>query len=404
MIDFSPGTNQKTAIGDGAFDKRLRRHVTGRNRDYYVVTAPGFEALCRRELIDLGLDGSAMTVAPGGVTFRGRLVDCQQANLKLRTATRILMRVASFMATNRRRLEKNTDRIAWELFFSAGGLPGMKVSSHRSRLYHTEAITQTITGCIARRLMQEGRVLPVTGPQTLFVRVVEDRFTLSLDSSGDPLYKRGFKPGTARAPIRETLATAILMSAGYDGAKPLVDPMSGSGTFSLEAAMLAKQIPPGINREFAFMGWPAYNNNQWAFLKREAESKVQQLDRPRIFASDMDPVACEHLTQTIVRNGLSDAIAVEQKDFFDCRADHYGNHPGLVVINPPYGIRLGSYRQADDLFTAVCRHLKAHFYGWTVALITPNHELARQVPFASRHLPMIHGGLKLSLVIGAIGG
>lgn len=403
MTDFSPGTNKKTAIGDGAFDKRLRRHVTGRARDYYVVTTPGFETLCHRELVGLGLDRRAMTVESGGISFRGRLVDCQRANLNLRTATRVLMRVDSFTATNLRRLEKNADRIAWELFFSAGGLPGMKVSSHRSRLYHTAAIAQMITGSIERRLMQEGRALPVAVPQTLFVRVVEDRFTLSLDSSGDPLYKRGFKPGPARAPIRETLAAAMLMSAAYDPRRPLVDPMSGSGTFSLEAAMLAKQIPPGINREFAFMGWPAYIENQWTFLKREAESKVQELERPRIFASDMDPGACEHLTQTIVRNGLSDAIAVGQKDFFDCRADHYGNHPGLVVINPPYGIRLGSYRQADDLFTAICRHLKAYFYGWTVALITPNHELARQVPFASRHLPMIHGGLKLSLVIGAIG-
>jgi len=257
---------------------------------------------------------------------------------------------------------------------------------------------------IDRRLAQEGRTPSTSCPQTLFVRVVEDRVILSLDSSGDPLYKRGFKSGPARAPIRETLAAAILMSAGYDSTRPLVDPMCGSGTFSLEAAMLAKRIAPGINRDFAFMGWPAYTDNQWAFLTREAGALIEMLDRPRIFASDIHPDTCEHLAEAVRHNGFDDAIAVVRKDFFDIRADDYGHVPGLMVINPPYGMRLGSHRQADDLFIAICHHLKSYFKGWTAALLTANQELARQVPFPSRQMPLVHGGLNLSLVIGTIDG
>ena len=404
MNDFSPATEKKTSAGPIAFNKRLRRHVTGRVRDYYVVTVPGFEAICRRELVGLGFDDQTLTGEPGGITFRGRLVDCQRANLNLRTATRILMRVDSFMATNLRRLAKSVDRIAWELFFSADEPPEVKVSSHRSRLYHTEAIAQTLRASIAHRLMRSGRSLPAGSPQMLYARVVDDHFVLSVDSSGDPLYKRGLKSGPARAPIRETLAAAILIRAGYHSAMPLVDPMCGSGSFSLEAAMMAKCMAPGSKREFAFTGWPAYAENQWAFIRREAESRIIRLDRPRIFASDIDPVACAHLAETIAQNDLSDAVEVVRQDFFDTRADHFGPAPGLVVINPPYGVRLGSERQANDLFMGICRHLKTHFPGWTVALITPNRELARQVPFPSSQMSLTHGGLTLALLIGTIRG
>jgi putative N6-adenine-specific DNA methylase len=315
------------------------------------------------------------------------------------------MRVDSFPATNLRRLAKNADRIAWELFLPAAKGLNIKVKSHRSRLYHTGAIAQALESGIAHRLKRVGRPLhPIPVPQTLYVRVVDDQVAISVDSSGDALYKRGFKSGPAHAPIRETLAATILLSAGYDGLMPLVDPMCGSGTFSLEAAMMAKHMAPGINRDFAFMGWPAYTENQWVFLKREAESRIEKLDRPRIFASDVDPATCKRLAATIDRNGLADAVRVAHKDFFHSRAAHYGRTPGLVTINPPYGIRLSSQRQADDLFLAICRHLTAHFRGWRIALVTPNRELARHLPFPAKQMPLFHGGLKLSLVTGTIDG
>ena len=403
MTNPVPEMTSQPTSADRAFDKRLRRHVIGRIRDYYVVTVPGFEALCRRELVDLGLSEADMRLERGGVGFRARFVDCQRANLNLRTATRVLMRVETFPATNLRRLAKNADRIAWELFFSTAKGLSVKVKSHRSRLYHTGAIAQTLESSIARRLTQAGRAeQPVTVPQTLYVRVVDDQVALSVDSSGESLYKRGFKSGPAHAPIRETLAAVILLSAGYDGLMPLVDPMCGSGTFSLEAAMLAKQMAPGIGRAFAFMGWPAYTKKKWAFLKREAQSRIDVLDRPRIFASDVDPATCARLSATIGQHGVTDAVMVEQKDFFHSRGDHYGRTPGLVTINPPYGIRLGSQRQADDLFRAICRHLKAYYRGWRIALVTPNRELARRVPFPARQMPLFHGGLTLSLVTGTI--
>ena len=343
-----------------------------------------------------------MSMNAGGVTFTGRLVDCQRANLYLRTATRILMRIDTFAATNVRQLEKKSSEIPWELFLPSGRMPAIRVSSRRSRLYHTEAITEGLQSGIASRLNGSSDSASSSIPQTLFVRVVEDRLTLSLDSSGDPLYKRGLKAGPARAPIRETLAAAMLMTVGYDTRRPLVDPLCGSGTFSLEAAMMAKQMAPGVKRAFAFMGWPAFREGQWAFLKREAESEVQELEQPLIFASDVDAGACERLDAMIVGNGLLDAVQVGQKDFFQCEAAQYGGGPGLVAINPPYGVRIGSAKQADELFKDICQHLAQRFKGWTVALIAPRPELAQRLPFPARRMPLFHGGLKLTLIVGTI--
>lgn len=279
-------------------------------------------------------------------------------------------------------------------------MPRVRASSHQSRLYHTAAIAQTIQAGMARRL--NGPLQPETPSQTLFVRVVEDRFSLSLDSSGPALYKRGYKTGAARAPIRETLAAAILMTAGYDPARPLVDPMCGAGTFSLEAAMMAKHVAPGANRDFAFMGWPAFAANPWAFLKRQAHRQMVVLDRPRIFASDLDADACGRLRDAVAGSDLADAVRVSQQNFFDCRGDQYGDCPGWVVINPPYGIRLGSARRSADLFRAICAHLTRHFKGWHVALIAPRKELLRHLPFPAQQWPLLHGGLKLTLLIGLL--
>lgn len=396
-------SRQNTGVND-AFAKRVRRHVSGRVRDYYAIVSPGFEACTHRELIALGVEEGSMRVATGGVTFRGRFVDCQRANLHLRTATRILMRIDRFRATNPRQLKKHCGSIPWELYLAGGTRPEIKVHSQRSRLYHSDAVAGTVQEAIAERLDHApAPSVPADFSQTVFVRLLDDRVTLSLDSSGAPLYKRGLKQGAARAPLRESLAAAMLMCAGYDSRRPLVDPMCGSGTVSLEAAMMAKGMAPGSLRKFAFMGWPAFRERQWSFLKQEAEAAIKAANRLLIHASDLDAVACKRLSGILSHNGLTDAVTVTVKDFFDCEGGLYEEGPGLVAINPPYGIRVGSARQAADLFQRVCRHLDAAFTGWDVALIAPEKSFLQAVPFGFRQVPMRHGGLRLTLLLGTIG-
>jgi len=391
-----------TGVND-AFTKRIRRHVGGRVRDYFAIVSPGFEACARRELMALGIDENDIRASTGGVMFSGRFVDCQRANLHLRTATRILMRIDTFAATNPRQLEKRCASIPWELYLAGGTRPEVKVHSRRSRLYHSEVVAQAVKEAIALRWDGFAPSVPADVPQTVFVRLLDDQVTLSLDSSGAPLYKRGLKQGAARAPLRETLAAALLMCAEYDSRRPLVDPMCGSGTVSLEAAMMAKEMAPGSRRDFAFMGWPAFGERQWSFLKRDAAAVVKAFRRPPIHASDLDAADCKKLSGCISDNGLSDAVTVTAKDFFHCEGSQYEGGPGLVAINPPYGIRIGSAPQASDLFQRICRHLEAAFKGWDVALIAPEKNLLQAVPFAFRQVPMRHGGLRLTLLLGTVG-
>ena len=174
--------------------------------------------------------------------------------------------------------KKKLSDIPWELFLFAGPLPQVHATARHCKLYHSEAISERLLTAIAARKKNAEFLAPhkkfLTTPQTIYIRGVDDRFTISIDSSGENLYKRGIKKHGGKAPLRETAAAAALMLAGYTGAEPLVDPMCGSGTFALEAALMSKNIAPGSYRDFAFMGWPSYQHQRWMYLKQESGKKI----------------------------------------------------------------------------------------------------------------------------------
>jgi len=393
-------------VNEKSLLKRIKRHVTGRTRDFFIATAPGLEALCLKELSDLSLDIEEAAVVTGGVEFKGRVHDCYRANLSLRTANRILMRIHSLKASNFRQLEKKLSGFHWELFLCSGSLPQIKVMTRHSRLYHKSAIGERIKTSIANRF-EETDFLKIPDSlssydQHIYVRVEDDRFTISIDSSGDILHKRGPKKYIAKAPIRETIAAAILKLSRYDDSEPLVDPMCGSGTFSLEGAMTAKKVPAGWFRSFAFMGWPVFKPNQWEYIKRKAGLSIIKADKPQIFASDVDKNACHRLEKCAVHYGLSDIIKVSTIDFFDLNPQELAKQTGLVVINPPYGRRIGTCKESSKLFSAICDRLTHKYKGWKLALIAPTRRLVRTVPFKLTAHKLSHGGLKLTLLEGKI--
>jgi putative N6-adenine-specific DNA methylase len=243
------------------------------------------------------------------------------------------------------------------------------------------------------------------GPESglsLFVRGQDDRFTISIDSSGEHLHKRGLKRHRGKAPLRETMAAAALLLAGYKPPEPLIDPMCGTGTFSLEAALMAKNIPPGWFREFAFRHWPSFSPKRWAYMKRQCEALFDNPRRPIIFASDQDASACRRLEACVRHNGLSDTISVSEKNFFDFRPQDVTDGTGMVVINPPYGVRLGSLDESEKLLGAIVDRLKHAYQGWKVVLIAPDRKLVPRVPFRLEVRPFSHGGLKPALMFGEI--
>jgi len=389
-----------------SLSKRIKRHVIGRSRSYFAATAPGFESLCLKEMEDLGLPMENASAIPGGVVFKGRLIDCYQTNLHLRTANRILMRIHNFKASSFSRLESIAAKIAWELYLPPKSSPQIHTTTKHCRLYHSDAISERLLKSISKHTVNDteygGQKKGFASDPKIFVRGVDNQFTISIDSSGEHLYKRGIKTHPGKAPLRETFAAAALLQAGYRGTEPVIDPMCGTGTFSLEAALMAKRIPPGWFREFAFMGWPSFQQKKWQYLKQLCQTQFTCQQTPAIFASDKDPTACKRLAQRLTENRLTGVIKVIHQDFFDFRPQDLTDQTGWVAINPPYGRRLENREKSDRLFLKICTRLKGEYRGWKLILISPNKKLAQKVPFKLTKHPISHGGLNPVMMIGTI--
>lgn len=398
------------ASTDGNLEKRIKRRIIGRVHAFFVATSPGMEALCLSEIREHLPHLTDARETAGGVMFSGRVHDCYAANLNLRTANRILMRVAMIRATNFKKLAKMLQAVDWELFVPRNSIPLVKVSAARSRIMHTGAVAD-----ICRTVIGERIGLPAGGASgeemspDIYIRASDDVFTVSIDSSGPLLYKRGLKQHGGRAPLRETLAAAILMMAGYDGREVLLDPMCGSGTFGLEAAMMRRRIPPGLHREFAFEKWPCFRPQRWRYIKKEAGSHVLPPDTAGIFSADQDMNACAALERTIETAGLEKDIQVFCRDFFSLTphaiASDMGRSvtPGMIVLNPPYGKRIGREAESRDRMAAILQKMFADFAGWRFAVLAPSASLPGALPdHEVRVRPVFHGGLKLRLVTGRI--
>lgn len=362
--------------------------------------------VCREELNSFLPAKIHVAAVEGGVEFDGRLQDVYRVNLNLHTANRVLMRISSFYAADFRQLEKKLRDIPWELYIHAGAKTRIHTTSRHSRLYHKDAIAERLQASIALRFAQS-RFAEESCPapaelRRIFVRVSQNDFTLSVDSSGELLHKRGIKPHAARAPLRETFAAAALMLAGYTGTEPLIDPMCGSGSFSLEAALMAQQIPPGWYRDFAFMNWPSFQPGRWKHLRRRSEMKIVPINTPVVFASDRDEQAVNTLKENLSRQGLVDVVAASTRNFFDFSPKELTDRTGLVTLNPPFGRRMGSRQESDALFTEACLYLKKEYRGWKFALIAPRTSLVDKVPFKSATHILPLGGIKVALLTGKI--
>ncbi len=379
-----------------SLEKRIKRRITAREHDFFVIVAPGLERVCASELRELFPD-KPITETDGGLEFSGTVRDCYCANLHLRIASRILMRIESFVATGFPKLEKKAAGIPWDLYLSETMSYSLFVSAKKSRLIHTDAIAERVSKSIQVILPNSSESRDEMS-QKIYIRVQDDRFTISIDSSGDLLYKRGLKTGGGNAPIRETIAACALTLAGYDDTKPLIDPMCGSGTFSLEAALMASRTPPGWYRPFAFLNWPCFRPGTWKDIRRNSEKLIIDQHQNRIFASDLDPDICDRFAKTIQPTLLSKAVSITHTDFFAIVPSHLSNDAGLVIINPPYGLRLEKRHEAAHLFNRILDHFNSAYNGWTLALVSP-FSPPKIKGLKLNSYPLFHGGLKLILII-----
>jgi putative N6-adenine-specific DNA methylase len=368
--------------------------------DCYAITPPGVESVTGRELSGLGVEPGAME--PGGIAFRGGSAALYTANLELRTATRVLVRIGTFRAASFHELERRAGRLPWDRFLAGGTVPEFRVTSRKSRLYHQGAIEERLL-----RIVENGRERArrgEEGKQLFVVRLFRDECVVSVDSSGELLHRRGYRLETGEAPLRETLAAAMLLESGWDGRAPLADPFCGSGTIPIEAALIARDIAPGLRRGFAFERWPECDAAAWAGIRARAESRMRERAPGPILGSDRDGSALDAAAGNAARAGVAADLELRQAPVSAFRAP---GPDGYIVTNPPYGVRVGDRAKLRGLYVQFGRMVRERCSGWQVTLLSPRRELehATGLPFRSRFLTS-NGGLRVRVVttLGAAGG
>ena len=389
----------------------------------FVVCPPGLESITAGELGQLGMtprhSGSSSVDSPnlddpgkdtGGVECSGTLHDLYRAHLHLRTATRVWVRLGAFHAAAFPELRRKAGLLSWEEILAPGQPVVLRVTCHRSRLYHQGAVAQRIAEAIADRLGEppplrkwsEGENDGGDPVQMILVRLEDDHCTVSADSSGSLLHRRGYRLATAKAPLRETVAAGMLLASGWNTASPLLDPFCGSGTIPIEAALLARRIPPGRDRRFAFMNWPNFDPGGWKALQEVCEvSKDEPVPPlPKLIASDRDAGAIRAALANAERAGVADWID------FSCRSLSAIEPPlaaGWIVTNPPYGVRVSAHRDLRNLYAQMGKVLRFRCPGWNVAVLCNSMALLRHSGLTfDRSMALSNGGLRVRLATGKI--
>ncbi len=348
---------------------------------FFATAAPGLEHITAAELTSLGI--SPIEIDPGGVSFGGTLGALYRANLHLRTATRVLARLGEFEARHFADLEKQAKQQPWTDLLTAKRAVRLRVTCKKSKLYHSDAVAQRIAGAIEHAVGRAPRSTKSdedeegdADAQLVIVRLLHDRCTLSVDSSGALLHRRGYRLQTAKAPLRETLAAAMLMASGWTSEAPLLDPMCGAGTIAIEAAWMARRIAPGSRREFAFAHWPRFDGALWQRMVDSARARELPRAPAPIIASDRDAGAIAAAAANAERAGVTADVE------FSRRALSAITPPaarGWLVTNPPYGVRVGDKRALRDLYAQFGNVARRSCPGWSVSLLSASAELERQI-------------------------
>ena len=377
--------------------------------DCFAAVAPGLEPFALAEARALGLPARA---EEGGLAWSGDLRSIVAANLGLRIASRVLVRLAQFEARTFVDLEKFGRRIPWSLVVTPGATVRFRVTCRKSRLYHSDAVAQRLAEAVRRSVPgahAEAHASDDDEPTerddaVLFVvRFNHDRCTVSADTSGELLHRRGYRQATAKAPLRETLAAALVAASGWDGVSPLVDPMCGSGTILIEAALAARRASPGARREFAIERWPGVP----AELVRTVRSELGALSRPSapgpIVGSDRDAGAIEAARENAQRAGVATDADFAVHAISAMRLPDAER--GWIVSNPPFGVRVGEASRVRDLWAQLGHVLRRRAPGWRVTLLSPDAALERQLRIPTEVVARTtNGGIPVRMVSGVVPG
>ena len=356
----------------------------------FAITLPGLEATLADEARAAGFD--VRNITPGGVTLAGDWPELWRANLELRGATRILVRIGEFMAFHLAQLDKRARKFPWGDVLRADVPIRVEVAtSRKSKIYHAGAATKRIETAL---IESAGMQVAADAPVTLKVRIDDNRVILSVDTSGDPLHKRGHKTAVGKAPMRETLAAMFLHQCGFDGSQPVFDPMCGSGTFVIEAAEIAANLQAGRARHFAFEQFAGFDPAAFAALRTHARRNTPQA---QFYGSDRDQGVIGMATSNAERAAVSDLATFQTANAGEITPPD--GPSGIVIVNPPYGARIGNKKALYPVYGRLGQVLRERFSGWRVGIVTSEGGLANatDLPFLPDGPTIAHGGLRIRL-------
>jgi len=373
-----------------------------RNFTFFAVAPKGVEPLTLTELEILGIQG--LKLSGTGVFFRGDLETGYRACLWLRTANRVLLRLAQFRAETPEALYEGVRQVRWIDHMDPEGSLAVDFHASHSRIHHTRFGAQKTKDAVVDQFREEYGKRPsvdLARPQVrINIYLQKDEATVSLDLSGESLHRRGYRGEGGPAPLKENLAAAILLRAGWPDIAGrgggLMDPMTGSGTLPIEAAWMAGDVAPGLLREDpGFLRWKGHRPGRWEALLEEARQRrsagIEKL--PPMVGYDRDPIAIRSAAVHVERAGLRGAVHVEKRDMTDL-VPHPAmkGRPGLVVLNPPYGERLGDVAELRSLYATIGNRLRTHFCGWRVSLFTGNPELGKEMGLRAEKKYILYNG------------
>lgn len=331
----------------------------------------GLEAVVKREVVNLGY--ANLVTEDGKVTFSADLAAIPKANLWLRSADRILLQMGQFKALSFEELFEKTKALPWDGWITEDGKFTVTGKSVKSKLYSVPDCQAIVKKAVVERMKQRYKKdwFNETGPEfTIQVSLLKDIATLTIDTSGAGLHKRGYRSRAVEAPLKETLAAALIELSFWNKDRLLVDPFCGSGTIPIEAAMIARNIAPGLNRNFASEEWPKVGKELWKRARIDALKAIDQDSRIRIVGSDIDKIAIETARQNAIECGVDDCIEFKVSPFSQFRiTDNYG----VVVTNPPYGERIGTRDSIYNLYRDIGKKFRDQ-NTWSVYVITSEQE------------------------------
>jgi putative N6-adenine-specific DNA methylase len=370
----------------------------------FASCAPGIEPWLEREIRELEMGTAASESSPknivkdiGGVRFEGDELTMAHSLVGLGLAARLLIRIATFEVTELSNLESYVGRLSWTGWLERDVPRLIRASAKKSRLYHSGAIEQRVMRAITRRMKDDPSPVDeeaIDQSASLVVRMDHDVCTISLDASGQPLHRRGYRLNPSHAPLREDLARAVVIASGWDRMRPLVDPMCGSGTFLVEAAMLASNWPPGMNRTFGIESTALAHRVSIDDVKQDRMSRVQPMTA-MILGSDRDQRAVDAAKENVAGLDFPIQLAVGPLS-----ATELPEHPLSIVTNPPWGGRVSADRHLNPLYRSIGDLRRRAEDGSSLTLVTSRRDLAYKtgIPLQSAFLTDA-GGTKVNAFV-----